>query len=206
MLVTYDPEANMTYAIITGLTATEIDLVISYLANIHGSSSPDMATHPALLPTILLDLAADETSSLLKLRIKMLSQIQQRTGMDRFNSLRSAPIAGEPRKSVSEERKELDLDAVMLRLTCLSDWVAAQRGFVGIQERVVEVMQKMLDAEIERRGDVVAMFEERLAFVGESLRAAEQKCQYLERSIGAQVQTVSTRRDSRCDLLPRRTH
>jgi hypothetical protein len=91
-------------------------------------------------------------------------------------------------------------------LTCLSDWVAAQRGFVGIQERVVEVMQKMLDAEIERRGDVVAMFEERLAFVGESLRAAEQKCQYLERSIGAQVQTVSTRRDSRCDLLPRRTH
>jgi hypothetical protein len=154
------------------------------------SPSSNQATHPALLPAVLLDLAADETSHLLKLRIKMLSQIQQRTGMDRINSLRSATIAGEPRKSVSEERKGLDLDAVMLRLTCLSDWVAAQSGFVGIQARVVEVLGDMLGEE-ESHEEAVAMFRERLDFVSETLRAAEQKCQYLEKSIGAQVQTVS---------------
>jgi hypothetical protein len=54
-----------------------------------------------------------------------------------------------------------------------------------------------LNAETEGCGDDVAMFKERLDFVRESLRAAEQKCQYLERSIGAQVQTVSIRRAMR---------
>ena len=193
MLVTHDPAARMTNVTIAGLTATEIDLVVSYLSNIATTSSaPNMATHRALLPIILLDLAADETSSLLKLRTKMLSQIQQRTGMDRFNSLKSFAGNGERRKSVSEERKGLDLDAVMLRLTCLSDWVAAQRGFIGIQERVVELLQGVLDVEEEDSHEgTVDMFGERLSFVRETLRAAEQQCQYLERSIGAQVQTVS---------------
>jgi hypothetical protein len=215
MLVTYDPPANMTYITIIGLTATEIDLVVSYLAKISACPSSNTTTHAALLPTILLDLAADETSSLLKLRIKMLSQIQQRTGMDRFNSLKRVTVAGEPRESVSEERKKLDLDAVMLRLTCLSDWVAAQRGFVAIQDRVVEAVKDMFN---EEDGDKEALevFWERLSFVKETLRAAEQKCQYLERSIGAQVQTVSSRvasalslpiredTDDLIDILPHR--
>ncbi|KAF2677254.1 hypothetical protein K458DRAFT_162992 [Lentithecium fluviatile CBS 122367] len=190
LLVTHDPKANMTYVLIVGLTATEIDLVLSYLTYISTSPTSAISTHPALLPMVLLDLAADETSSLLKLRIKLLSQIQQRTGMDRFNSLKSATIAGERRKSISEERKELDLDAVMLRLTCLSDWVAAQRGFVRIQERVIEALRGMLNEEGAGHGKTAQMFRERLEFVKETLMAAEQKCQYLERSISAQVQTI----------------
>jgi hypothetical protein len=183
-----DPATNITYAIVVGLTATEIDLLVSYLA--YMSSSCVAPTHPAILPLILLDLAADETASLLKVRVKLISQIQQRTGMDRFNSLKSATIDGErdPRKSYAEERKELDLDAVMLRLTCLSDWVAAQRGFIGIQERVGVVVQQMLGSSNE--GDMLDAFRERLMFVLESLLAADQKCVYLERSISAQVQTV----------------
>lgn len=186
LLQTYDPTTSTTYVLIIGLTATEIDLVTSYLSYI--SSSTDGATHPALVPLVLLDLAADETSSLLKLRIKLLSQIQQRTGMDRFNSLKSATIAGErePRKSSAEERKDLDLDAVMLRLTCLSDWVAAQKGFVGIQGRVVDVVFGMLSEDLTPTDP----FYERLSFIRETLLAAESKCQYLERSISAQVQTV----------------
>ena len=113
--------------------------------------------------------------------------------MDRFNSLKAATVEG--RRSMSEkekERQELDLDAVMLRLTCLSDWVAAQRGFVELQKRVVCVIADMLEDRDSTNGDegVCGMFQERLDFVRESLRAAEQKCQYLERSIGAQVQTV----------------
>jgi hypothetical protein len=183
-----DPATHTTYAIIVGLTATEIDLLLSYLA--YMSSSCVAPKHPAILPFILLDLAADETASLLKVRVKLMSQIQQRTGMDRFNSLKSATTGGErePRKSYAEERKELDLDAVMLRLTCLSDWVAAQRGFIGIQERVGDVAQRMLGSSDE--GDMLNVFRERLMFVRESLLAADQKCVYLERSISAQVQTV----------------
>ncbi|KAF1973207.1 hypothetical protein BU23DRAFT_599174 [Bimuria novae-zelandiae CBS 107.79] len=183
-----DPVTQIVHAFIVGLTATEIDLLLSYLP--HVSSSCSVPTHPALLPLILLDLATDETASLLKLRIKLMSQIQQRTGMDRFNSLKSAIVAGErePRKSLAEERKELDLDAVMLRLTCLSDWVAAQRGFISIQERVSNVVAGMLADEPD--DTMLDMFRERLAFVRESLRAAEEKCVYLERSISAQVQTV----------------
>ncbi|KAF2441806.1 hypothetical protein P171DRAFT_434426, partial [Karstenula rhodostoma CBS 690.94] len=183
-----DPAAHMTYALIVGLTATEVDLLLCYLASM--ASSCVAPTHSAVLPLILLDLAADETASLLKLRVTLMSQIQQRIGMDRFNSLKSATIAGEQeaRKSYAEGRKELDLDAIMLRLTCLSDWVAAQRGFVGIQERVGEVVQHMLGSGDD--GDVLAVFRERLEFVRESLLAAEQKCVYLERSISAQVQTV----------------
>jgi hypothetical protein len=76
----------------------------------------------------------------------------------------------------------------MLRLTCLSDWVAAQRGFIGIQERVGVVVQQMLGSSNE--GDMLDAFRERLMFVLESLLAADQKCVYLERSISAQVQTV----------------
>lgn len=190
LLLTHDPTTNTTYVLIVGLTATEIDLVLSYLSYV--STSPGVCTHPALLPIILLDLATDETSSLLKLRIKLLSQIQQRTGMDRFNSLKSATVggtvraSGDGRKSISDERKDLDLDAVMLRLTCLSDWVAAQRGFVDIQGRVVSMISKML----QERESSIDVFDERLSFIRETLLAAEQKCQYLERSISAQVQTV----------------
>lgn len=108
--------------------------------------------------------------------------------MDRFNSLKNHPTGKE------KERKELDLDDVMLRLTCLSDWVAAQRGFVGLQKRVVGVVEEMLKADSDESTDisVITMFQERLDFARESLLAAEQKCQYLERSIGAQVQTVGT--------------
>ncbi|KAF2471518.1 uncharacterized protein BDR25DRAFT_20740 [Lindgomyces ingoldianus] len=235
LLLTLDPESHTTYALIVGLTATEIDLVYSYLTSSSQlSSTPTSAfqrsqcvppTHPLLLPLILLDLATDDTSSLLKLRIKLLSQIQQQTGMDRFNSLKSATVDG--RKSIGrsmsrergEVRKELDLDACMLRLTCLSDWVAAQRGFVGIQGRVAEVVSSMLKESMNSgagggwcrglgahewkgsRGDsgegeaviwlFQEMFQERLEFVKESLLAAELKCVYLERSIGAQVQTVT---------------
>ncbi|KAJ4294273.1 hypothetical protein N0V90_007963 [Kalmusia sp. IMI 367209] len=190
LLQTYDPTTNTTYALVVGLTATEIDLLLSYLA--YMCSSCNMPTHPALLPLILLDLAADETASLLKLRVKLMSQIQQRTGMDRFNSLKSATIAGErePRRSLAEERRDLDLDAVMLRLTCLSDWVAAQRGFVGIQERVATIIDEILRSDFYGDSTCVEMLRERLAFVGESLRAAEEKCVYLERSISAQVQTI----------------
>jgi hypothetical protein len=156
--------------------------------------SARLSTHPLLIPTVLLDLAIDDTASLLKLRTKLLNQIQQRTGMDRFNSLKSATIEG--RKSMcgkETERRELDLDAVMLRLTCLSDWVAAQRGFIGLQRRVVGVVEDMMDETSTTNGAlrVCHTFQERLDFVKESLLAAEQKCQYLERSIGAQVQTVS---------------
>jgi hypothetical protein len=109
--------------------------------------------------------------------------------MDRFNSLQSATVAGdrEPRKNISDERKELDLDAVMLRLTCLSDWVAAQRGFIGIQERIGNLVAGMLVGDQEAQ---LNSFRERLAFVRESFLAADQKCVYLERSISAQVQTV----------------
>lgn len=170
--------------------------MISYLAQLSYASPPHVSTHPSLLPIILLDLAADETSSLLKLRIKLLSQIQQRTGMDRFNSLKSATIAGtargggvEARKSLGDERQDLDLDAVMLRLTCLSDWVAAQKSFVGLQERVVKTVEGMLGGNGTGMEDA-RMFRERLDFVRQTLLAAEEKCQYLERSISAQVQTV----------------
>ena len=181
-----DPATHTINSLIVGLTATEIDLLLSYLNRI--SSSCTIPTHPALLPLILLDLATNETASLVELRIKLMSQIQQRTGMDRFNSLKSATVAGdrEPRKSVSDERKELNLDAVMLRLTCLSDWVAAQRGFIEIQDRISNILAGMIVGE-ETQLD---MFRERLAFVRESLLAADQKCVYLERSISAQVQTV----------------
>lgn len=181
-----DPVTHMMHALIIGLTATEIDLLLTYLK--HVSSSSGLPTHPALLPLLLLDLATDETASLVKLRIKLLSQIQQRTGMDRFNSLKSATTVGhhEPRKSLAEERKELDLDAVMLRLTCLSDWVAAQRGFIRTQERISDVVAGMLAGE----ETMLDAFGEKLDFVKESLVAAEEKCVYLERSISAQVQTV----------------
>ncbi|KAF2269234.1 hypothetical protein CC78DRAFT_612686 [Lojkania enalia] len=196
MLLTFDPTTRTTYCIIVGLTATEIDLVHSYLSSPTIASCRELATYPLLLPMILLDLATDDTSSLLKLRIKLLSQIQQQTGMDRFNSLRSSKVSG--RTSIGgwgQERQELDLDAVMLRLTCLSDWVAAQRGFVSIQGRVVSVVEQMLEdgmsnEETFNSDKVISMFQERLDFVRESLLAAEQKCQYLERSIGAQVQTI----------------
>ncbi|KAF2117603.1 hypothetical protein BDV96DRAFT_643966 [Lophiotrema nucula] len=195
MLLIHDPAAHMTYAIVVGLTAIEIDLIQSYLSSpaITGSS---LSTHPILLPVLLLDLATDETASLLKIRIKLLSQIQQQTGMDRFNSLRSANVSG--RTSIGgreKERHELDLDAVMLRLTCLSDWVAAQRGFVSIQQRVVGVIEEMLCSVPQSPGTspaayVKTQFTERLSFISQSLYAAEQKCQYLERSISAQVQTI----------------
>lgn len=181
-----DPATQVIHALIVGLTATEIDLLLSYLSNL--TSSCTAPTHPALLPLVLLDLATDETASLVQLRLRILNHIQQRTGMDRFNSLRSATIGGESRKTYAEERKEMDLDAVMLRLTCLSDWVAAQRGFVSIQERVSDVVHQMLQPTID--GDTLDMFRERLAFVKQSLLAAEQKCVYLERSITAQVQTI----------------
>lgn len=182
-----DPVNHTIHALIVGLTATEIDLLLCYLNRI--SSSCSIPTHPAILPLILLDLATNETASLVELRIKLMSQIQQRTGMDRFNSLKSATVAGdrEPRKNISDERKELDLDAVMLRLTCLSDWVAAQRGFIGIQERIGNLVVGMLVGDQEAQ---LNRFRERLAFVRESFLAADQKCVYLERSISAQVQTV----------------
>lgn len=194
LLLTFDPKTHTTYVLITGLTAVEIDLVQSYLASLAFTSSPNLSTHPLLLPIVMLDLATDDTASLLKLRIKLLSQIQQRTGMDRFNSLKSSTIEG--RKSIGKrenERQELDLDAVMLRLTCLSDWVAAQRGFVGLQRRVVGIIEEMLEDSIggSSISTSARLFQERLDFVTESLLAAEQKCLYLERSIGAQVQTVS---------------
>jgi hypothetical protein len=88
----------------------------------------------------------------------------------------------------------------MLRLTCLNDWVAAQRGFVALQGRVVHIVTGMLEGEnsigsTEKDARAPTLyaetsFRERLAFIQESLVAAEQKCVYLERSIGAQVQTV----------------
>ncbi|KAF2740724.1 hypothetical protein EJ04DRAFT_163998 [Polyplosphaeria fusca] len=200
MLLILDPVSHMTYAIVVGLTATEIDLVSSYLG--HPSTRlgrfPQLLTHPLLLPVLLLDLATDDTSNLLKIRIKMLSQIQQRTGMDRFNSLRGTKVSGRTSIALTreKERQELDLDAVMLRLTCLSDWVAAQRGFVRIQGRVAQTVDEMLSNEPtgnlganETRG-IESMFRERLEFAKESLLAAEAKCQYLERSINAQVQTI----------------
>ncbi|KAF1960335.1 hypothetical protein CC80DRAFT_291906 [Byssothecium circinans] len=122
----------------------------------------------------------------------MLSQIQQQTGMDRFNFLKSAVSAGDSRHSADmtarhvEGRKDLDLDGIMLRLTCLSDWVAAQRGFVDLQRRVLEVLEGMLADE----GKSAEVLRERLSFIRETLLAAEMKCQYLERSISAQVQTI----------------
>jgi hypothetical protein len=199
LLLTHDPTTRTTYVVVVGLTAVEIDLVQSYLTSLTsalGSASTRLCTHPLSLPTIFLDLATDDTASLLKLRIKLLAQIQQRTGMDRFNSLKSATIEG--RRSISgkeQERQALDLDAVMLRLTCLSDWVAAQRGFIGLQRRIVSVVNDMLNdqgmamtEECDRSARM--MLKERLAFVTESLLAAENKSLYLERSIGAQVQTV----------------
>ncbi|KAF2185611.1 hypothetical protein K469DRAFT_707841 [Zopfia rhizophila CBS 207.26] len=220
-LLTYDPVTHTTYVLIVGLTATEIDLVQSYLSSRSLISSPIFSTHPLLIPIVLLDLATDDMSNLLKLRIKLLSHIQQQTGMDRFNSLKSAAVGGNGggRRSIGgvggraggrEGREGLDLDGVMLRLTCLSDWVAAQREFVGIQGRVVNTVQEMLkegtggeherqkwdgkrdggDDESGRDKEVERMFSERLDFVQESLMAAEQKCVYLERSIGAQVQTI----------------
>ncbi|KAF2799065.1 hypothetical protein K505DRAFT_356955 [Melanomma pulvis-pyrius CBS 109.77] len=215
LLLTFDPTTRITYALIVGLTAVEIDLVHSYLSSPEVTSSPLLATHPMLLPVILLDLATDDTSSLLKVRIKSLGQIQQQTGMDRFNSLKSAAVAVGSRTSIGgkeKDRFELDLDAVMLRLTCLSDWVAAQRGFIGIQERVVDFVGRMMadsipeveTADASSRDSVVTMFQERLAFVKESLLAAEQKCQYLERSINAQVQTIYSligQKDNRLNIL-----
>jgi hypothetical protein len=203
LLLTHDPETHTTYALIVGLTAVEIDFVQNYLTTLASSTSfsakstVPLMTHPILLPTILLDLATDDTSFLLKLRTKLLGQIQQSTGMDRFNFLRSTASEGKRSSGVAQERHELDLDDIMLRLTCLSDWVAAQRGFVGLQKKIVEVVSSMLSGSDDRH-DVIddravkQVFSERLNFVKESLIAAEQKCMYLERSIGAQVQTVSS--------------
>ncbi|KAF2709336.1 hypothetical protein K504DRAFT_455079 [Pleomassaria siparia CBS 279.74] len=208
LLLTFDPTTRTTYVLIVGLTATEIDLVHSYISSAALNSPPTLSTHPMLIPTILLDLATDDTSSLLKVRINLLAQIQQQTGMDRYNSLKSAAVSGRTTSIGGREkdRQELDLDAVMLKLTCLSDWVAAQRGFVGIQGRIVQVVGEMLaaddgipetrsahdddDDDESQARRIVHMFRERLSFVKESLVAAEHKCQYLERSINAQVQTV----------------
>jgi len=214
LFLTHDPNTKTTFVLVVGLTAVEIDLVGSYLSsladdNSHAPTSiaeDPLQTHPLLLPMILLDLAVDDTASLLKLRAKLLSQIQQQTGMDRFNSLKSTTVgkrsSGVKSKEKHWERQELDLDGVMLRLTCLSDWVAAQRGFAALQGRVVDVVGAMLgDNDTQSRGDVGISpisssaensFRERLAFIQESLVAAEQKCVYLERSIASQVQTVST--------------
>ena len=146
---------------------------------------PNLSTHPMLFPLVLLDLATEDTASLLKLRIKLLSQIQQRTGMDRFNSLKSLTIDGH--KSVEgilypnkeKERQDLDLDAIMLRLTCLSDWVAAQRGFIAIQRRIVQVVENLLTNDAPAftpfppNNSVDVMFTERLDFIRETLLAAE---------------------------------
>lgn len=211
LYLTHDPKTKTTFVLVVGLTAVEIDLVRSYMYSLannasHTSTIIDEAplqTHRLLLPILLLDLAIDDTASLLKIRAKLLSQIQQQTGMDRFNSLRNTTF-GKRSSGVHErhwERQELDLDGIMLRLTCLNDWVAAQRGFVALQGRVVDVVTGMLDGKKTVKGgeeDTMAptpyaanSFRERLAFIQESLVAAEQKCVYLERSIGAQVQTVS---------------
>ncbi|PSN63841.1 hypothetical protein BS50DRAFT_637191 [Corynespora cassiicola Philippines] len=210
--LTHDPVNNMTLALIVGLTATEIDLVLSYVSAMVSPSSPckSLPTNPLLLPVILLDLACDETSALIKLRLKILSRIQQRTGMDRFNSLKTVPIAGERKIGEGEVQEELDLDVIMLRLTCLSDWVAAQKGFIGIQTRVVGVvadwMAHLQDGEKQRihgggnLRDEEDVLEERLGFIKECLQAAEAKCEYLTSSIGAQVQTIYTliaQKDSR---------
>jgi hypothetical protein len=221
LFLIHDPKTRTTCVLVVGLTAIEIDLVGSYMASLSpsgdttthkatasSSTNVPLQTHPLLLPILLLDLATDDTASLLELRAKLLSQIQQQTGMDRFNSLKSATAGqGSKRRGHSWERRELDLDQVMLRLTCLSDWVAAQRGFVGLQRRVVDVIGGVLQRGLSSRdgknvvgsswvpheGVTVAedAFRDRLAFIQESLLAAEQKCVYLERSISTQVQTVS---------------
>ncbi|KAF2273218.1 uncharacterized protein EI97DRAFT_164519 [Westerdykella ornata] len=148
----------------------------------------------------------------------LLSEIQQQTGMDRFNSLRSAtirygPVELDKRRSSlyvesdRRERHELDLDSIMLRLTCLSDWVAAQRGFVALQLRIVSVLERLMKSDwcggnLARdvggkvqfvdsdaaRNELV--FRRRLEFIRQSLVSAEQKCMSLDHSITAQVQTI----------------
>lgn len=191
LLLTHDPLTHSTYILITGLTATEIDLVHKHLDSPSVSEFRSLSTHPLLLPLVLLNLATEDTSFLLKLRVKLLSLIQQRTGMDRFNTLKHAAIDGDK----ESERRELNLDAIMLRLTCLSDWVAAQRSFIASQRRVLEVVDRMLgdSSRIPRMREcreVETMFRESLSFIRETLLSAEGKCTYLERSIGAQVQTI----------------
>ncbi|KAF2013810.1 hypothetical protein BU24DRAFT_494212 [Aaosphaeria arxii CBS 175.79] len=217
--LTYTPASRATQILVTGLTATEMNLMIrsisSLLARQPNSALAPTYTHPFLVPIVLLDLAVQETADSLAMRTKVLREIQTQTGMDRFNTLKSRRVGLWNRGSMTaacgsrcrgeelmmeegamgERTDGLDLDAVMLRLTCLSDWVAAQKGVVSMQRSIRDVLIRMREGEgfgDSVEGGDVTIFYERLDFIEQSLVAAERKCDYLERSIDAQVQTIYT--------------
>jgi hypothetical protein len=194
----HDPNTNITRAVCVGLSLVEIDLIVAYL-----DKSKPFAAHPLLLPILLLDLAVDDICAVIKLRIKLLNEIQRGTGMDRFSILHKPTRKG--------DSSESNLDWVMQRLTCLSDWMAAHTSFTKTQSRALTVIKEMASTDgfmgpknaSTSFSETERQLEERLEFIESTLEAAHQKLEYFDRSIAAQVQTVYTligQKDNRLNI------
>jgi hypothetical protein len=169
-----------------GLRTEEIDVLVDTL-----KASKTGDSFYVLLPSILMDRAADVLSKDAEARRSRLIQIAQTTGHHAFNRFGSVATHH------NDEEEILDLEIITHGLTGLSDACAGIHAVCTTQNLFIDAITT-LDRDITgsqylQGSNDDAIFDssrQRLKFIGQLLRGIETKVRYTKASAQGQVQTV----------------
>jgi hypothetical protein len=186
MATSHDTATNTTNALVMGLRAEEIDILIDSL-----KASKDREPFHVLIPSILMDRAVDVLSKDAEARRSRLIQIAQTTGLHAFNRFGSVATHH------NEQEEIIDLEIITHGLTGLSDACAGIYAVCTTQNLFIEAITTLdrviTEARHLQETNDAAEFDDsrqRLKFIGHLLKGIETKVRYTKSSAQGQVQTV----------------
>jgi hypothetical protein len=190
MGLAYHENTGLTYAILNGMQAEEIDRLLRCLRN-----SAKHLFDPTILPLFLLELKVHYFAILLETRAEGIEKIELDTGMRHWNSRRRESKHGEREKLL----KELNFDEITQKLTGVTGTLSFCDMTFASSMRALELVSKtrqrlLYDSSCARRGldlESKTTAETRIRYVTELIIGAQAHSGVLSARTRAQVQTVS---------------